>query len=138
GVSTRAFSLIERVGERVEASAIKYRRARDALIALRGREACGDVRELKAADIQLDEEREVDAKASRKLGSIGSKAKRRQGGLSSKERTFSWIWTEGGGSADNDVELHDSVRVEWSKAKARKDRWEEEVQVLREEMKRVL
>jgi hypothetical protein len=30
------------------------------------------------------------------------------------------------------------VRVEWSKARARRDRWVEEVQKLREEMKRVL
>jgi hypothetical protein len=31
-----------------------------------------------------------------------------------------------------------AVRVEWSKARARRDRWVEEVLVLREEMKRVL
>jgi hypothetical protein len=31
-----------------------------------------------------------------------------------------------------------AVRVEWSKAKARRDRWVEEVQLLRKEMKRVL
>ncbi|KAJ7890043.1 hypothetical protein B0H13DRAFT_2341227 [Mycena leptocephala] len=36
------------------------------------------------------------------------------------------------------VELHNSVRVEWSKARARRDRWVEEVQILWEEMKRVL
>jgi hypothetical protein len=31
-----------------------------------------------------------------------------------------------------------AVRVEWSKAKARKERWEEEVDLLCKEMKRVL
>lgn len=30
------------------------------------------------------------------------------------------------------------VRIEWSKAKAPRDRWQEEVEILREEMKRVL
>ncbi|KAJ7016405.1 hypothetical protein C8F04DRAFT_1345269 [Mycena alexandri] len=38
----------------------------------------------------------------------------------------------------NKQQLHESVRVEWSKAKARKERWEEEVDLLHEEMKRVL
>ncbi|KAJ6484325.1 hypothetical protein C8R47DRAFT_1217223 [Mycena vitilis] len=51
---------------------------------------------------------------------------------------MSWIWTEGGGPGEDEKELHDSVRVEWSKTKARKERWEEEVELLREEMKRVL
>ncbi|KAJ7733221.1 hypothetical protein DFH07DRAFT_780665 [Mycena maculata] len=137
--ATRAYTLIERVGERVDALATKYWRAREALIALQGRAACGHLKELKAGDIQLDEEREVDARVRRKLGEIGSKSSRRQGGgLSSKEKMFSWIWTEGGGPGRDEEELHDSVRVEWSKAKARKERWEEEVELLREEMKRVL
>ncbi|KAJ7695594.1 hypothetical protein B0H16DRAFT_1485253, partial [Mycena metata] len=118
--ATRAYTLIERIGERVDAVSAKYRRARAALIALRGRTACEGFRELKASDIQLDEEREVDAKARKKLG------------------IFSWIWTDGGGPGEDDVALHESVRVEWSKAKARKERWEEEVELLREEMKRVL
>ncbi|KAJ7721966.1 hypothetical protein DFH07DRAFT_783991 [Mycena maculata] len=148
--ATWAYTLIERVGERVDALATKYRRAREALIALQGRAACGHLKELKAGDIQLDEEQEVDARVQRKLGEISSKSSRRQGGgLSSKEKMFSWIWTEGGGPGRDEEELHDckrlgtdasllAVRVEWSKAKARKERWEEEVELLREEMKRVL
>ncbi|KAJ7744427.1 hypothetical protein DFH07DRAFT_963653 [Mycena maculata] len=133
--STRAHTLIERV----DAAAAKYQRARDALIALRGRAACEDIHELKAADIQLDEEREADAKARKKLGAIGSSKWRQQGmALLSRDRRLSWIWTEGGGPGVSEQELHDSVRVEWSKAKARKERWEEEVELLREEMKRVL
>ncbi|KAJ7046286.1 hypothetical protein C8F04DRAFT_1173230 [Mycena alexandri] len=137
--ATRANTLFERVGERVDAEASKYREARKALIALRGAQQCIEWRELKAADIQLDEERDVDARARRKLGNIGSKRFRQQGpALSSKEKRLSWIWTAAGGPGEDEMGLHDSVRVEWSKAKARKERWEEEVQLLREEMKRVL
>ncbi|KAF7374455.1 CxC2 domain-containing protein [Mycena sanguinolenta] len=143
--ATKSQTLIGQIGERVDAAAAKYRRARLALIALRGRDACERFRELTAADIQLDEEREIDARARKKLGSIGSARPRRLGptfregpALSSKERHMSWIWTEGGGPGKNEKELHDSVRVEWSQAKARKERWEEEVDLLREEMKRVL
>ncbi|KAJ6488304.1 hypothetical protein C8R47DRAFT_1177489 [Mycena vitilis] len=137
--ATRSYTLIGRIGERVDGAAAKYRRARLALMALRGRDAGITWRDLKAADVQLDEEREIDAKARRRLGEIGSGRHRRKGpALSSKDRHFSWIWTEGGGPGEDEVELHDSVRVEWSKAKARKERWEEEVDLLREEMKRVL
>ncbi|KAJ7847056.1 hypothetical protein B0H13DRAFT_2362609 [Mycena leptocephala] len=137
--ATRAYTLLERIGERVDAAALKYRRARLALIALRGQDACTEIRELTAADVQLDEEREADARARKKLGNIGSSKHRRQGNvLSSKEKHFSWIWTDRGGPGENEEEVHESVRIQWSKAKARKERWEEEVELLREEMKRVL
>jgi hypothetical protein len=45
----------------VDTVAVKYRRARLALIALRGESAGTTFRELTAKDIQLDEEREIDA-----------------------------------------------------------------------------
>ncbi|KAJ7084884.1 hypothetical protein B0H15DRAFT_951369 [Mycena belliarum] len=137
--ATRAYTLIGRVGERVDAAAAKYRRGRSALIVLKGPEACEEWRELKDTDIQLDEERGSDTNARKKLGNVGSKSFRRQGPrISSKGKSLPWIWTAGGGPGENEQELHDAVRVEWSKAKARKERWEEEVMILREEMKRVL
>ncbi|KAF9012930.1 hypothetical protein BDZ89DRAFT_1142716 [Hymenopellis radicata] len=52
---------------------------------------------------------------------------------------MSWIWTaEGGPNAEEDEYLHECVRIEWSKALARKTRWTEEVEILKEEMRRVL
>ncbi|KAJ7790270.1 hypothetical protein B0H13DRAFT_2245702 [Mycena leptocephala] len=120
--ATRSYMLVGRIGERVDAVATKYRRARLALIALWGLDACAEVRELKPADVQLDEEREIDAKARKKLGSIGSKFRRQGPSLSSKEKCI--------------LTPIVAVCVEWSKAKARKERWEEEVDLLREEMKR--
>ncbi|KAJ7601986.1 hypothetical protein DFH06DRAFT_1351802 [Mycena polygramma] len=53
-------------------------------------------------------------------------------------KTFSWIWMVGGGPGEDEGQLHESVRVEWSKVRARRDRWVEEVELLREESKRVL
>ncbi|KAJ7043420.1 hypothetical protein C8F04DRAFT_1207359 [Mycena alexandri] len=136
--ATRAFTLIGRVGERVDVAAVKYRGAREALVRLRGRARCDAWRELKATDIDLDDEREVDTNARRRLGLIGSKRSRRVAAAGSSRKTVSWIWTADGGPGDDEKELHDSVRVEWAKAKARKERWEEEVELLREEMRRVL
>jgi hypothetical protein len=106
--ATHAFTLIGRIGERVDVAAGKYRRARLALVALRGRETGTMFRELKPCDVQLDEEREIDARARKKLGNIGSTKHRRQGpAMSSKERYLSWIWTEGGGPGENEKELHE-------------------------------
>jgi hypothetical protein len=106
--ATRANTLIARIGERVDTAATKYRRARVALIALRGEDACREWRDLKAADVQLDEEREIDARARKKLGSIGSSKYRQQGpALSSKDKYLSWIWTDRGGPGEDEAELHD-------------------------------
>ncbi|KAJ7080875.1 hypothetical protein C8R43DRAFT_965666 [Mycena crocata] len=113
--ATRAYTLIERVVERVETA------------------------EMAARDIQLDEEQEIDARAQQRLGNIRVTRHHRAGpSLSSKKQYFSWIWTSGGGPGEDEGSIHDSVRVEWSKALARKDRWVEEVATLHEEMKRVL
>jgi hypothetical protein len=51
----------------VDADAAKYRTARAALLSLRGPDTCEEYRELKPADIQLDEEHEVDVGARKKL-----------------------------------------------------------------------
>ncbi|KAF9554491.1 hypothetical protein CPC08DRAFT_737663 [Agrocybe pediades] len=53
----------------------------------------------------------------------------------------SWIWLSEKGLSDtelNDDEFRESMRVEWAQARARMKRWEEEVLLLREEMRRVL
>ncbi|KAJ7128209.1 hypothetical protein C8R43DRAFT_897228 [Mycena crocata] len=129
----RSNTLVERVADRVQVGAQKYRRAREALIALRGADACSEYKPLADDDLVLDEERENDALARKRLGNIGSKTAKRQGpAISSKKRRFSWIWTA------ESVSINSAVRVEWSKVKARRDRWVEEVQLLLEEMKRVL
>ncbi|KAJ7180030.1 hypothetical protein C8R43DRAFT_871280 [Mycena crocata] len=137
----RSNTLLERVGERVLVGAQKYRRAREALIALRGAEACTEYKALADEDLILDEERENDARARKKLGNIGSgksTAKRQGPAISSKEKRMSWIWTAGGGPGKATRCMIVTIRVEWSKAKARKERWEEEVALLEEEMRRVL
>ncbi|KAK6966338.1 CxC2 domain-containing protein [Favolaschia claudopus] len=138
---TRAATLIAQLGERIEGVAVRYRRARRALVLLRGEDECGDWRPLEDADIRLDQEQEPDAAARLKLSQVGSrngKKERRAAAISSKQRKMSWIWTQGGGPGSDEEQLVDAVRVEWAKTKARRDRWVEEVELLREEMRRVL
>ncbi|KAJ7097104.1 hypothetical protein B0H15DRAFT_945777 [Mycena belliarum] len=139
--TTKARTLIGQVGERVEACARKYRHAREALIALNGEQATEAFKELRPEDIRLDGDAgESDAAVRKKLAMAGAgrgaRAPRNAPGTSKK--VMSWIWTSPGALDDGEQQLHESVRVEWARARARKVRWEEEVMTLREEMRRVL
>ncbi|OAX33799.1 hypothetical protein K503DRAFT_794391 [Rhizopogon vinicolor AM-OR11-026] len=59
-------------------------------------------------------------------------------GESEGRRQLSWIWLVEGVGDDQDEVVQDSLRVEWCKARARSMRWAEEVELLNEEMRRVL
>ncbi|KAJ7264739.1 hypothetical protein C8J57DRAFT_1450655 [Mycena rebaudengoi] len=140
--STKAATLIAQIGERVEAAAAKYRTGQQALVALN--EGRGDVSQftpLLPDDVRLDGDwGESDGAARKKLAMMGAgrgaRAPRNEPGTS--KRTMSWIWTAPGTLEEVERHLHASVQVEWSRAQARMRRWVEEVQLLREEMRRVL
>ncbi|KAJ7604866.1 hypothetical protein DFH06DRAFT_1020582, partial [Mycena polygramma] len=139
--STKARTLIAQVSERADASAEKYNRARAALTSLVGPQHAPHFKILKPGDMTLDDEIETEeTKARKKLALIGAgkgaRTPRHVPGTSKK--ILSWIWTAAGALDDDEKHLHESLRVEWSRAKARKRRWEEEVLILREEMRRVL
>ncbi|KAJ7184784.1 hypothetical protein C8R46DRAFT_1026640 [Mycena filopes] len=139
--ATKARTLIAQVGERATAAGDKYTRGRAALNALSGEDFAPQFKPLKTADITLDGEEETTETAARKklamLGAgKGARTPRHVAGTSKK--VLSWIWTATGALEDDEKALHESLRVEWCRAKARKRRWEEEVLLLREEMRRVL
>ncbi|KAJ7178549.1 hypothetical protein C8R43DRAFT_942201 [Mycena crocata] len=137
--ATRSATLIGRVGDRIRLLAAKYRAAREALMTLKGLDFAPAYRELLDSDLTTGIEQESDFKARKKLARLGSTKGRNRNEPSNKPKKMSWIWTVDGGSTAQDQEqIRECVRVEWSKAKARRDRWVEEVDTLREEMKRVL
>ncbi|KAJ7747895.1 hypothetical protein DFH07DRAFT_962312 [Mycena maculata] len=137
--STKARTLIDKVGERVEASAEKYRHARRALISLNPASTVA-FRELRPEDIQLDGDAgESDAAARKKLAMISAGHGRRgmlrahQSGSCPGFGLRQVPWT-----TKKSIYMNVTVRVEWARARTRKVRWEEEVHTLREEMRRVL
>ncbi|KAJ6523687.1 hypothetical protein DFH09DRAFT_1250900 [Mycena vulgaris] len=143
--ATKARTLISQIGERATASAEKYRRARKALSALKGAAHAPHFKELTAADMTLDGEvgdtGDIAARKKLALAGVGKKGRLPRHMAGSTRKVLSWIWTAGGvepSEDDEEMALHESVRVEWSRAQARKIRWEEEVTLLREEMRRVL
>ncbi|KAK6980521.1 CxC2 domain-containing protein [Favolaschia claudopus] len=122
--STKARTLIEQLGERVESYANRYRQGHKALMALKGSDAYPTLRPLQPEDVRS------------LCWALGGGARAPWNAPGTSKRVMSWIWTAPG--ALDDSMMHESVRVEWCRALARKTRWCEEVLLLREEMRRVL
>jgi hypothetical protein len=141
--STRTRSMIARFGIKISRTANRYRSARCALLNLRPDDpAVSHFRELKDEDVKGPHRDPDDVSEGR--------------------RELSWIWlvrrsgtAEGDESDESDeAKINDctfyhhsllsmphicsGLRVEWSKARARAARWEEEVHLLAEEMRRIL
>jgi hypothetical protein len=104
--TTRSATLIRRVGDRIARVAAKYRRAREALIELKGPAFAPEFKVLEDADMNTNLEEESDGKARRKLARLGSK-RRARNEPTEKAKKFSWIWTVGGGPGEDEVHLRD-------------------------------
>ncbi|KAF7321200.1 CxC2 domain-containing protein [Mycena chlorophos] len=116
---TRSATLMARLGEAIERIADKYRRARAALVELKGAAFAPEFQELEDVHLNCRLETESDAAAVAQLRSAdGSRATRSE---PNARRNYTTRCESG-----------------WSKARARKYRWDEEVEIVREEMKRVL
>ncbi|TFK63616.1 hypothetical protein BDN72DRAFT_872268 [Pluteus cervinus] len=131
--NTRACGTIQRTEAKVKAAAAKYRSARVAIASLskfyEGSTWEKDFPELQEGDVRALQPEEDVMKKGRKKKSV-----------SEGKRKVSWIWGVLGSTdpkLDN-KELLDDLRVEWCKSHARAKRWQEEVLLLQEEMRRVL
>ncbi|KAG1744823.1 hypothetical protein EDB19DRAFT_1894525 [Suillus lakei] len=120
--NTRANGIINNAEHRIDALSLKYTTSRGALLKLASRLGKNDdwERSLKPLDKQKD-----------------AVPLKHDDGQTVGQQSISWIWKTSG-SNSNELGLQDSLRVEWCKARARAHRWEEEVQLLREEMRRVI
>ncbi|CAK5279026.1 unnamed protein product [Mycena citricolor] len=137
----QAYGIVKQIDGRIAQTAAKYRAARSALIALKGAAHAPHFQALLPEHISLDDVSNMDAEAVQRLKKAdagrGERAARQQPGTSKK--VMLWIWTvKVPGVEGSEMTIHDSIRLEWCRAKARKKRWEEEVLLLREEMRRVL
>ncbi|KAF8958754.1 hypothetical protein BDZ97DRAFT_1668023 [Flammula alnicola] len=140
--NTRANTIVVRCQAKVNAAANRYCAARSALAGLAPRLGVEGwenlVPELKKGDIRAAAAEDDDSEKARK------KQRRKPGGTekevaSEGHRMLSWIWRHAGVGEQmhGDGALHDILRVEWCKSRARQDRWREEVELLQEEMRHV-
>ncbi|KAG6835885.1 hypothetical protein H0H93_013691 [Arthromyces matolae] len=122
-MNTRSNTLIQKVSDRVETAAKKYRRVRSALTSLASRLSKvgweSELQPLTAQDIKGISREESDESEGR--------------------RTLPWIWrTATGIDKMDDAGKEEALRIEWCKARARAHRWREECSLLQEEMRRVI
>jgi hypothetical protein len=125
GTMTRTKSLFTNFSFKIDQAAAKYREARIALTRLDPNEQYSDwkkdLRELRREDIR------------------GPARETKE--MSESQREVSWIWRTSSLDLDagiNDPALRNVMRTEWCKATARAQRFEEEVEIVVEEMRRTL
>ncbi len=157
GANTRARAVIDRFKSKIDLSAEKYRAARHALELL-------DQDGSKTAELfninwtsrfqpltnqdlvflNEDPDDSDEEGPSRATRGRASKRRRQEGQLGEGHRMSSWIWRMPGLNTNQAAQNPESdpfnatVRMEWAKTKARAERWEEEVFLLREEMRRAI
>ncbi|KAJ7725467.1 hypothetical protein B0H16DRAFT_1332689 [Mycena metata] len=122
--NTRAQTKIEGVEERTRRSAERYRVAYRALMGLgkhlKRTEWEAELRPLLPEDVR--------AAARRKAKDMGAEAKAR----------MSWIWRSPGVEEADEGGMSEALRIEWAKTRARFLRHREQLDLLEEEMRRIL
>ncbi|KAJ7885134.1 hypothetical protein B0H14DRAFT_3082330 [Mycena olivaceomarginata] len=150
GVSsnTRAKTSIQNVDERIRRTAAGYRVARLALVNLGpmlGESAWkNQLRVLAADDVRQrpratfsDPEHKMRKKRRKRADPRVWAADARQ--KRDEERTASWIWmSQLSAEEEEETGMADALRVEWAKTRAKAWRWTEEVDLVEEEMRRVV
>ncbi|KAL1724918.1 hypothetical protein EV714DRAFT_240356 [Schizophyllum commune] len=133
--STRARSVIGQTDEKIRVLALKYNTARGALLALS--ETSTAAVKWRLLDVNHDLRLMQDPdEAPAPAGS--SHIQRLRDATGEGRRTVSWIWY-GTNTSDPEAqgtELYEGIRVEWCKAFARLRRWQEQISLVREEMRR--
>ncbi|PPQ83667.1 hypothetical protein CVT26_000898 [Gymnopilus dilepis] len=157
---TRSRAVIDRVHEKARIGADKYRASRAAKLSLVGPGQWEqELQVLKDEDVRgyqdPDKLRQFQGRRGtledHQLATEGSRPavpietddftlfteeRSRRHGTGETRRTLSWIWRVGPVVDDPDNATDDVLRVEWAKSRARAARAEEEVKLLREEMRR--
>ncbi|KAJ6478450.1 hypothetical protein DFH09DRAFT_1253383 [Mycena vulgaris] len=144
--NTRSADKIAALKDRTRRAAAQYRAARATLETLgrvlKRNEWSWTLQELKEEDVRglprshFGDPLQQAGKKVRKARQSRTKKAR----VEREERPLSWIWIARGEKHDPKANeaLTEAVRIEWEKARARRLRWSEEVDLLEEEMNRVL
>ncbi|KAJ7181651.1 hypothetical protein C8R43DRAFT_869903 [Mycena crocata] len=156
---TKSQALQSSIEVHIKGAATQYGTARSALLQLRGPGEWENIFQvLKKTDVRgmnertLNREEEEEERRARivqglppdgeeldEFGDVVVPTVLFQLEMGEGKRFLSWIWYTGAsGDTTADGKLHDDIRVEWTKARARADRWREDLILLDEEMRRVL
>ncbi|KAJ6485485.1 hypothetical protein DFH09DRAFT_1106210 [Mycena vulgaris] len=145
---TRGQGILRQINIKIHASKLRYRYARQAILKLK---LHGDwehrLRVLAEDDVRgLNERTLTDEEKSQRECLVAMGQAPEEGGVAGlgdvvsgeTHRTLSWIWYESSAKDNNDEKLHEALRVEWSKAYLRSRRWQEDLVMVEEEMRRTI
>ncbi|KII83158.1 hypothetical protein PLICRDRAFT_119732, partial [Plicaturopsis crispa FD-325 SS-3] len=114
---TRAFGLIKRADAQVKKHLRSYRRARAALLRLgEDEDIMEEYKEIHESDLKLSGDVSHENRAGQKSDKLA------------------WFWALPGGKKNKSTWMTEFYRVNWLRAKARYERWEEEVLIVGNEM----
>ncbi|KAJ7257694.1 hypothetical protein C8J57DRAFT_1436922 [Mycena rebaudengoi] len=150
--NTRMNDKLEAINDKIRRLAKVYRVARATLevlgAALKRNEWAWTLKELKEEDVRglpratfADPDRQKGGKNSKKVRAAKKRSRTKRARLAAKvERVVSWIWiAEAQVVRDGESPaMNEALRIEWAKARARCMRWREEVDLLEEEMRRIV
>ncbi|KAF8125542.1 hypothetical protein K438DRAFT_1535231, partial [Mycena galopus ATCC 62051] len=150
GALTRGQGILRQIEIKVHLAKVHYRYARAGLLALRGHgvweerlkvlrdEDVRGLNERALAEEEVARENQVD-ELTRALAKPAGRVVAEGIVAGEGSHSLSWIWyTMGARGEDTDPKLHEALRVEWCRAYSRSRRLEEEVRLLREEMRRTI
>ncbi|KAF9030906.1 hypothetical protein BJ165DRAFT_1535567 [Panaeolus papilionaceus] len=132
-VNTRACALYDRLNKKKDNAAARYRSAQDALLKL---DPKGDW-SFRLLELNEDDMRPLGEHDTLEEGLDDEDHENRK--KLKTHHLIPWIWLVIGPNTkklDEDAELDVTARVQWAKARARALRWEEEVKLIVEEMRR--
>ncbi|TDL14069.1 hypothetical protein BD410DRAFT_687969, partial [Rickenella mellea] len=129
--TTRARDIMDRFDQKIKQIAEKYRFARLAILALATEE---DIDTVKRFEVLNDSDIKGLGRADADI--LDDTDVR----ISEGRRTMSWIWRVAVGNRDGeaDEDFDEDMKIEWMKTRARAQRWDEEVSLVFEEMRRTL
>lgn len=117
---TKSRAVVQTIQDRINKSVRRYRIAREALLRL---DPCGDWKDIYPPLTDADNQ--------------GPGKELEEVNASDGQYALSWIWRSITTAVHPD-EVNEDMRIEWTQCTARADRWEEEVVLLQEEMRRVV
>ncbi|KAJ7510750.1 hypothetical protein B0H11DRAFT_1701190 [Mycena galericulata] len=144
---TRGQGILRQVNVKIHKAKLCYRYARNALLRLKDHGGWERVLQvLEDSDVRALNERALTTEEAAQWEVVHDLRDVEEGGIASYgvvalgegRRTLSWIWYAGKKEEPTEPELMEALRVEWCKAYARMRRWQEDVVLVEEEMRRTI
>ncbi|KAF7365867.1 CxC2 domain-containing protein [Mycena venus] len=144
----RGQGVLRQVNLKIHKAKLRYRYSRNALKRLKGDGLWEkELQVLEDSDVRALNERALTAEEAEQRKAIhdyedvaeeGGVAAYGVVALGEGRRTLSWIWYASRAEDPSEAELVEALRVEWCKSYARMRRWQEDVVLVKEEMRRTI